>query len=150
MDQGQIASASGVGINTIRNMEAAGAGSIRARTETLDAVEGLLKRLGVTFLPGNGQGHGVRFMQVPQIDDDTLLGKLLDQDQFWIIRLDSGGVEQANSLRRTLEKVKMLADTGSYITTIRDLSDRTIIHPDQIRRLLIRLGLFPAYEIQAR
>jgi hypothetical protein len=44
----------------------------------------------------------------------------------------------------------MLADTGSHITTIRDLSDRTIIHPDQIRRLLIRLGLFPAYEIQAR
>jgi len=60
LDQQQLADKAGIGINTVRNMEAAAAGNIRARTDTLDAVVAALADAGVEFIPENGGGAGVR------------------------------------------------------------------------------------------
>ena len=60
MDQALLAERAKVGVNTIRNMEAAGENGIRARTDTLDAVVGALKAAGVIFVEENGEGPGVR------------------------------------------------------------------------------------------
>lgn len=60
LDQKALAERAGVGINTIRNFEAAGAGNVRGRLDTLDAVVGALKSAGVIFVAENGEGPGVR------------------------------------------------------------------------------------------
>jgi transcriptional regulator with XRE-family HTH domain len=60
LDQKVLADRAGVGTNTVRNMEAAGANSVRARTDTLDAVVAALKSAGVIFVEENGEGPGVR------------------------------------------------------------------------------------------
>lgn len=60
LDQMQLSARAGVGINTIRNLEAAGDSAVKARTQTLDAVVEALKAAGVIFVPENGEGAGVR------------------------------------------------------------------------------------------
>jgi hypothetical protein len=62
MDQQALADKAGIGINTVRNMEAAGTERIRVRTDTLDAVTDALRIEGVMFVddgPSDG-GPGVR------------------------------------------------------------------------------------------
>lgn len=138
-DQAQLAAAARVGINTIRNMESSGAASIRARTETLNAVEALLKAAGLVFLPEDGQGAGVRLRSVPQTNDELLIEEI-DFDRTWLIRHKE--CDQANGLRTALEKANDLASVGHYPLSIRTPDDRIIIEPDQIRRLFVRLGLY--------
>lgn len=60
MDQRTLAERAGVGINTVRNLEAHGAESVRARTDTLGAILDALKEAGVIFVDENGAGPGVR------------------------------------------------------------------------------------------
>jgi transcriptional regulator with XRE-family HTH domain len=60
LDQKALAERAGVGVNTIRNFEAAGASSVRGRLDTLDAIVEALKSAGVVFVAENGGGPGVR------------------------------------------------------------------------------------------
>lgn len=60
LDQRGLAELASVGINTVRNMEAAGPERVRGRTDTLDAVVDALQAVGVEFTPENGGGAGVR------------------------------------------------------------------------------------------
>lgn len=65
MDQQALADKAGIGINTVRNMEAAGADRISVRTGTLDAVTDALKAAGVVIIdegPSDG-GAGVRLVR---------------------------------------------------------------------------------------
>jgi transcriptional regulator with XRE-family HTH domain len=57
-DQKAVAEKTGVGINTVRSMEAAGAGNVRSRTDTLDAIIAALEAGGIEFT--NGDQPGVR------------------------------------------------------------------------------------------
>lgn len=66
MDQQALADKASIGINTVRNMEGAGAERIRVRTDTLDAVIDALKAAGVIIIDGGGQsdgGPGVRLIK---------------------------------------------------------------------------------------
>ncbi len=139
-DQMQLAAAAKIGVNTVRNMEAAGAANVRTRTETLDAVEALFKVVGLVFIPGNGSGPGVRLNATPHTNDDELLGQLND-DHIWIIS-HGYNVNNASTLRIALEETCKLTDAGHNINSIRSAGDRIIIEPAQNRRLLIRLGLY--------
>ncbi|NZD53543.1 hypothetical protein [Rhizobium leguminosarum] len=68
MDQQALADKATIGINTVRNMEGAGAERIRVRTDTLDAVVDALKRAGVVIVD-EGQsdgGPGVRLIKSGQ------------------------------------------------------------------------------------
>jgi transcriptional regulator with XRE-family HTH domain len=58
LDQAALADLSGVSINTIRNMEAAGASLVGGRASTRDQVQAALEKLGVEFT--NGGEPGVR------------------------------------------------------------------------------------------
>lgn len=60
IEQKELADKAGVAIGTIRNMEAAGAGAVGGRTDTLNAVVEALKAAGVLIVPENGEGAGVR------------------------------------------------------------------------------------------
>lgn len=60
IEQKDLAEKAGVAVGTVRNMEAAGAKAVGGRTETLNAVVGALKALGVLIVPENGEGPGVR------------------------------------------------------------------------------------------
>lgn len=60
LEQAEIASRAAVSINTIRNMEAAGAATVRVRLDTLHKVKAALESAGVEFIPENGGGAGVR------------------------------------------------------------------------------------------
>lgn len=59
-DQKTLASRSGIGVNTIRAMEAAGAANVPGLARTLDTIVGALKAAGATFIDENGDGRGVR------------------------------------------------------------------------------------------
>jgi len=60
MEQSDLAERASVSINTIRNMEAKGSKIVRVRLETLMKVQKALENAGVSFLPANGEGVGVR------------------------------------------------------------------------------------------
>lgn len=60
MEQTALAEKAGVSINTVRNMEAAGADEVRVRSDTLFRVQEALKAAGVIFVEENGDGPGVR------------------------------------------------------------------------------------------
>jgi transcriptional regulator with XRE-family HTH domain len=60
LEQAGLAELAKVGINTVRSIERAGSGNVRARTSTLDAVVGALRAAGVIFVEENGDGPGVR------------------------------------------------------------------------------------------
>jgi hypothetical protein len=70
--------------------------------------------------------------------DIDLIGVLL-VDKVWIIHHD--GADSENSLRRALQKAAELWLVGHHVTSVSDPNNRTIIEPDQIRRLLKRLGM---------
>ncbi|WP_128925767.1 helix-turn-helix domain-containing protein [Bradyrhizobium guangxiense] len=58
MDQGALAEAAGVNVNTIRNMEASKDETIKANNQTVVAVQKALEQAGIEFL-NHGQ-PGVR------------------------------------------------------------------------------------------
>ena len=58
VEQKDVAEASGVHVNTIRSMEAAGAGAIAGRAQNVQAVQRALEEQGIEFL-NHGQ-PGVR------------------------------------------------------------------------------------------
>lgn len=65
MEQAELAEKAGVSINTVRNMEAAGAEEVRVRSDTLFRVQEALKAAGVFFVEENGDGPGVRLRKKP-------------------------------------------------------------------------------------
>jgi transcriptional regulator with XRE-family HTH domain len=71
VDQQQIADSAGVNVNTIRNMEARGAGPITSGAVTVHNVQVALEALGIEFL--NHARPGVRLSmpseRAPLIDD---------------------------------------------------------------------------------
>ena len=60
IEQTALAEAAGVSVNTIRNMEAAAAETVKVRLDTLNKVREALETAGVIFIPENGGGAGVR------------------------------------------------------------------------------------------
>lgn len=60
IEQTALAEAAGVSVNTIRNMEAAAAETVKTRLDTLNKVREALETAGVIFIPENGGGAGVR------------------------------------------------------------------------------------------
>lgn len=58
MDQGALAKAADVSVNTIRNMEASKEGTINANNQTVVAVQKALEKVGIEFL--NHDQPGVR------------------------------------------------------------------------------------------
>jgi len=64
LEQKALAERAGVGINTIRNFEAAAASSVRGRVDTLDAIVAALKTEGVIFIPEDTEGAGVRLLKL--------------------------------------------------------------------------------------
>lgn len=60
LEQSELAEKAGVSINTIRNMEGAGAAEVRVRSDTLFRVQEALKAAGAIFVEENGDGAGVR------------------------------------------------------------------------------------------
>lgn len=63
VDQATVAAAASVNVNTIRNMEAAGASPISGRAQNVQAVQRALEGAGIEFL-NHGQ-PGVRLRKVP-------------------------------------------------------------------------------------
>ncbi len=64
-NQDQLAEASGVGIATIRRMEAQ-KGPLRAISDTLWRLQSALEQAGVVFIPeSDTQGPGVRLARTP-------------------------------------------------------------------------------------
>lgn len=59
-EQAQLAEAATVSVNTVRNMEAAGADPVRGRLDTLGKLQAALEAAGVIFIEENGEGPGVR------------------------------------------------------------------------------------------
>jgi transcriptional regulator with XRE-family HTH domain len=66
-DQQTLANQAGVGVNTVRNMEAAGADNIRARTGSLDAVVAALQAAGVEFTNGGEPGVKLVAVSLPKL-----------------------------------------------------------------------------------
>ncbi len=61
MDQADLAKRARVNVNTIRNMERAGAGPIAGRAANVQAVQAALEAAGIEFL--DGDRPGVRLKQ---------------------------------------------------------------------------------------
>jgi hypothetical protein len=64
MDQSELAKRARVNVNTIRNMERAGAGPIAGRAVNVQTVQAVLEAAGIEFL--NGDRPGVRLRQKPR------------------------------------------------------------------------------------
>ncbi len=60
MEQSKLAELARLNVNTIRNMEAAGAGPIAGRAVNVQAVQRALEAAGLQFIPQDGGGPGVR------------------------------------------------------------------------------------------
>jgi transcriptional regulator with XRE-family HTH domain len=60
MEQSRLAEAAGLNVNTIRNMEAAGAGPIAGRSVNVQAVQRALEEEGLIFLNGGEPGVKLR------------------------------------------------------------------------------------------
>jgi transcriptional regulator with XRE-family HTH domain len=60
--QRQLAKASKVSVNTIRNMEARKAETVRVRRTTMQKIRKALKQLNVVFLKGRTRGRGVQLL----------------------------------------------------------------------------------------
>ncbi|MDX0631828.1 helix-turn-helix domain-containing protein [Sinorhizobium medicae] len=60
LEQKDVAEKAGVNVNTIRNMEAAGAGQIAGRAQNVQNVQRVLEKAGIEFL-NHGQ-PGVRLV----------------------------------------------------------------------------------------
>jgi transcriptional regulator with XRE-family HTH domain len=133
-----LAERSGVHRNTITRAET----EANEHGHAVAQVVRTLEIAGVIFVPGNGEGPGVRLKKIADLNSDEALIARLDIDEIWLVRHE--GIDKANSLRQAVRKSSELADAGHYTTSIRDLGDRTIIEPDQIRRLFKHLGIMRA------
>jgi hypothetical protein len=60
VDQQQVADAAGVAVNTLRAMEAAGAGPVKTGTLTLARVQEALEAAGVEFITDDRLGVRLR------------------------------------------------------------------------------------------
>ncbi|MGU3668424.1 hypothetical protein ACLBX9_29945 [Methylobacterium sp. A49B] len=60
MEQSRLAEATSLNVNTIRNMEAAGAGPIAGRSVNVQAVQRALEAAGVEFTNGGEPGVKLR------------------------------------------------------------------------------------------
>ncbi|MDE3748594.1 hypothetical protein C7388_1336 [Methylobacterium radiotolerans] len=60
MEQFKLAELARLNVNTIRNMEAAGAGPIAGRSVNVQAVQRALEAEGLQFIPQDSGGPGVR------------------------------------------------------------------------------------------
>jgi transcriptional regulator with XRE-family HTH domain len=60
MEQSRLAEAASLNVNTIRNMEAAGAGPIAGRSVNVQAVQRALEEEGLIFLNGGEPGVKLR------------------------------------------------------------------------------------------
>ena len=60
MEQARLAEATGLNVNTIRNMEAAGVGPIAGRSVNVQAVQRALEDAGIVFLNGGEPGVKLR------------------------------------------------------------------------------------------
>jgi transcriptional regulator with XRE-family HTH domain len=60
LNQTQLAEAAGVNVNTIRSMEGRGNDVLVSGLDTVMKVQKALEDAGVSFIPENGGGHGVR------------------------------------------------------------------------------------------
>ena len=60
MEQAALAELSGLNVNTIRNMEAAGAGAIAGRARNVQLVQRALERAGLEFLNHGRPGVRIR------------------------------------------------------------------------------------------
>jgi transcriptional regulator with XRE-family HTH domain len=84
MDQQTLADKAGIGINTVRNMEGAGADRIRVRTDTLDAVIDALGAAGVVLVD-EGQsdgGPGVRLARAATRSFDTIEQEVVQYPEY--------------------------------------------------------------------
>jgi len=72
-DQQALSEQARVGINTVRNMEAAGVESIRSRTDTLDAVIRALEAAGVEFTNGGQPGVRMKAAEPPESDEPDFM-----------------------------------------------------------------------------
>lgn len=60
MEQARLAEVTGLNVNTIRNMEAAGVGPIAGRSVNVQAVQRALEDAGIVFLNGGEPGVKLR------------------------------------------------------------------------------------------
>lgn len=60
LNQNELAERASVNVNTIRNMEARGAQTLVSGLDVVRKVQAALESAGVTFIPENGGGAGVR------------------------------------------------------------------------------------------
>ncbi|WP_156390458.1 helix-turn-helix domain-containing protein [Rhizobium sp. Root1203] len=84
MDQQTLADKAGIGINTVRNMEGAGADRIRVRTDTMDAVVDALGAAGVVLVD-EGQsdgGPGVRLAKAATRSFDTIEQEVVQYPEY--------------------------------------------------------------------
>jgi len=61
--QPELAKTTGLGLGTIQRMEKLGTG--RSSVANVEAVQRALEAAGVIFIPGNGEGPGVRLRKDP-------------------------------------------------------------------------------------
>ncbi|RUV41058.1 MAG: hypothetical protein EOQ55_00570 [Mesorhizobium sp.] len=67
IEQKEVADLAGVNVNTIRSMEAAGAGPIAGRAQNVQAVQRVLEARGVEFLNHGRPGVQLRANANPQL-----------------------------------------------------------------------------------
>ncbi len=68
LEQKEVAEKAGVNVNTIRNMEAAGAGQIAGRAQNVQMVQRVLEDAGIEFLNHGQPGVRLRKESFSNID----------------------------------------------------------------------------------
>lgn len=76
MEQSDLAERTGVNVNTIRNMEKAGAGPISGRSSSVQAVQRVLEAAGIEFLNHGQPGVKLRKPQASAADEDDYVSVL--------------------------------------------------------------------------
>lgn len=108
LDQAALADLSGVSINTIRNMEAAGAAPIGGRSSTRDQVQAALEKVGVEF--ANGGEPGVRLRKVVKSrkgkQDAPKAAELASREIDQVIDKTASSEERATRKRRLIKGPK--------------------------------------------
>jgi transcriptional regulator with XRE-family HTH domain len=138
LDQKGLAERANVGINTIRNMEAADAGNVRGRTDTLDAVVAALKSAGVIFVEANGEGPGVRLRKSIPSAPFTIKEFMRVIDEFERARFQDVREKLQNpelAAKLTLERHPQgvnlkVSGRGSPIGTIRLVEGTIVFEPE--------------------
>jgi transcriptional regulator with XRE-family HTH domain len=105
LDQAALADLSGISINTIRNMEAAGASLVGGRASTRDQVQAALEKLGVEFTNGGEPGVRLRRGRKSRKDAPGSSPKAADMAAREIDQLSdkaASGEERASRKRRLI------------------------------------------------